>query len=125
VNDILTDLISKLWIFAAYFSAALNSGVHVFMYLYYFLAAVLRGNEKVRRKYLFWGRYLTQLQMFQFGLNLLQAYYDRKVHAPYPPFLITILFYYMISLLVLFANFYVHEYVMSSPKGKQKTSKAE
>jgi elongation of very long chain fatty acids protein 4 len=56
VNDILTDLISKLWIFAAYFSAALNSGVHVFMYLYYFLAAVLRGNEKVRRKYLFWGR---------------------------------------------------------------------
>ncbi|CAM6045430.1 unnamed protein product [Sphagnum compactum] len=109
----------------AYFSAALNSGVHVFMYLYYFLAAVLRGNEKVRRKYLFWGRYLTQLQMFQFGLNLLQAYYDRKVHAPYPPFLITILFYYMISLLVLFANFYVHKYVMSSPKGKQKTSKAE
>jgi hypothetical protein len=63
--------------------------------------------------------------MFQFGLNLLQAYYDRKVHAPYPPFLITILFYYMISLLVLFANFYVHKYVMSSPKGKQKTSKAE
>jgi hypothetical protein len=40
----------------AYFSAALNSGVHVFMYLYYFLAAVLRGNEKVRRKYLFWGK---------------------------------------------------------------------
>ncbi|CAK9857559.1 unnamed protein product [Sphagnum jensenii] len=30
----------------AYFSAALNSGVHVFMYLYYFLAAVLRGMKR-------------------------------------------------------------------------------
>ncbi len=36
-----------------------------------------------------------------------------------------ILFYYMISLLVLFANFYVHKYVMSSSKGNQKANKAE
>ncbi len=36
-----------------------------------------------------------------------------------------ILFYYMISLLVLFANFYVHKYVMSSSKGNQKAKKAE
>jgi hypothetical protein len=30
--------------------------------------------------------------MFQFMLNLVQAYYDRKIHAPYPPFLISVRF---------------------------------
>ncbi|KAG0586690.1 hypothetical protein KC19_2G109800 [Ceratodon purpureus] len=108
----------------AYFSAALNSGVHVFMYLYYFLAACLRGNPKLRAKYLFWGRYLTQFQMFQFMLNLVQAYYDIKTNAPYPQWLIKILFYYMISLLFLFGNFYVQKYIKPS-NGKQKGAKTE
>lgn len=40
----------------AYFSAAVNSGVHVFMYFYYLVSALLRNNERARRKYLFWGR---------------------------------------------------------------------
>ncbi|KAL2622253.1 hypothetical protein R1flu_002458 [Riccia fluitans] len=112
----------------AYFSAALNSGVHVFMYLYYLLAATVGKNEKVRRKYLWWGKYLTQLQMFQFVLNMIQAYTDLKYMDPhkYPRFLFQILFYYMISLLALFGNFYVHKYV-AGPKqvGKSKGRKAE
>ncbi|KAI5055008.1 hypothetical protein GOP47_0030153 [Adiantum capillus-veneris] len=63
----------------AYFSAAINSAVHVFMYLYYLLSALLRNNEKARRKYLFWGKYLTQLQMLQFLFNMIQAYYCIKL----------------------------------------------
>ncbi|KAG6557711.1 hypothetical protein Mapa_000476 [Marchantia paleacea] len=110
----------------AYFSAALNSGVHVLMYLYYLLAATLGKNEKSRRKYLWWGKYLTQLQMFQFVLNMIQAYYDLKNNSPYPQFLIQILFYYMISLLALFGNFYVHKYVSAPAKpAKIKSKKAE
>jgi elongation of very long chain fatty acids protein 4 len=108
----------------AYFSAALNSGVHVFMYAYYFLAACLRSNPKLRAKYLFWGRYLTQFQMFQFMLNLVQAYYDIKTNAPYPQWLIKILFYYMISLLCLFGNFYVQKYIIPSSR-KEKGDKIE
>jgi len=108
----------------AYFSAALNSGVHVFMYAYYFLSAILRNNPKVRAKYLFWGKYLTQLQMFQFMLNLMQAHYDLK-HQRGPQFLITILFYYMISLLMLFGNFYVQKYIMSPSKSKKGGKKTE
>jgi len=109
----------------AYFSAALNSGVHVFMYAYYFLAACLRSNPKLRAKYLFWGRYLTQFQMFQFMLNLIQAYYDIKIKAPYPQWLIKILFYYMISLLCLFGNFYVQKYIVSASSSKEKGDKTE
>ncbi|KAL3691805.1 hypothetical protein R1sor_005456 [Riccia sorocarpa] len=113
----------------AYFSAALNSGVHVFMYLYYLLAATVGKNEKVRRKYLWWGKYLTQIQMFQFVLNMIQAYTDLKFLESwkYPRFLFKILFYYMISLLGLFGNFYVQKYVAPGPKqaGKIKSDKAE
>lgn len=109
----------------AYFSAALNSGVHVLMYAYYFLAACLRSNPKSRAKYLFWGRYLTQFQMFQFLLNLIQAYYDIKINAPYPQWLIKILFYYMISLLFLFGNFYVQKYIKPSSSRKEKGAKTE
>lgn len=111
----------------AYFSAAVNSGVHVFMYFYYLVSALLRNNERARRKYLFWGRYLTQLQMTQFAINMVQAWYDLKINAPYPRFLFQILFYYMISLLVLFANFYFHKYVSSAPTKakKPRRTKAE
>lgn len=98
----------------AYFSAAANSFVHVLMYLYYLLSALLRSDEKVRQKYLFWGKYLTQLQMIQFIFNWIQASYCIKVEAPYPQFLYKILFYYMISLLMLFFNFYVKKYSSSS-----------
>lgn len=94
----------------AYFSAAINSAVHVFMYLYYFLSALLRSNDKARHKYLFWGKYLTQLQMVQFLFNMMQAFYCIKFKAVYPQFLCKVLFYYMISLLVLFSNFYLRKY---------------
>lgn len=98
----------------AYFSAAMNSAVHVLMYLYYLLSALLRNDEKVRQKYLFWGKYLTQFQMIQFIFNWIQASYGIKVQAPYPQFLYKILFYYMISLLMLFFNFYVKKHSTSS-----------
>uniref|UniRef100_A0A0D6QRX1 Very-long-chain 3-oxoacyl-CoA synthase n=1 Tax=Araucaria cunninghamii TaxID=56994 RepID=A0A0D6QRX1_ARACU len=100
----------------AYFSAAMNSAVHVVMYFYYLLSSILRNNDKVRRKYLFWGKYLTQIQMLQFGVNMVHAYYCLKTHAPYPRFLCKILFYYMISLVLLFYNFYLHKYSKSSAK---------
>ncbi|KAH7431649.1 hypothetical protein KP509_08G058600 [Ceratopteris richardii] len=103
----------------AYFSGAINSGVHVIMYLYYLLSSLLRSDEKVRRKYLFWGRYLTQIQMLQFVCNWIQAAYCIKVQAPYPQFLYKILFYYMLSLLMLFANFYMRKYTAMGKK-KQK-----
>ncbi|GLJ43358.1 hypothetical protein SUGI_0900740 [Cryptomeria japonica] len=105
----------------AYFSAAMNSAVHVVMYFYYLLSSILR-NKEIRQKYLFWGRYLTQIQMLQFGVNMVHAYYCVKTQAPYPRFLCKILFYYMISLVVLFYNFYLQKY---NSKSYVKQSKLE
>ena len=81
----------------AYFSAALNSWVHVCMYSYYLLAVLVGKDEKRRKKYLWWGRYLTQMQMAQFALNLCQSVYT-SMYSPYPKFISHILFVYMISL---------------------------
>lgn len=97
----------------AYFSAALNSWVHVCMYSYYLLAVLVGKDEKRRKKYLWWGRYLTQMQMLQFFLNLCQSVY-LLAYPSYPKFISQILFYYMISLLALFGHFYYSKHV--SPK---------
>lgn len=105
----------------AYFSAAINSAVHVFMYLYYLLSAIFRNDEKKRRKYLFWGQFLTQLQMIQFTFNMIQAYYCLKIRPLYPQFLCKILLYYMISLLLLFSNFYMQKYKAPFTKKHSKT----
>ncbi|KAJ3342042.1 hypothetical protein HDU93_003564 [Gonapodya sp. JEL0774] len=100
----------------AYFSAALNSFIHVVMYGYYFCSAI--GIKQVS----FIKKYITMMQMTQFCMMMCQATYD-IVHAifiapglpsPQPPFTATtyplllsvILFFYMISMLALFYNFY-------------------
>lgn len=49
---------------AAWYSVFLNSLVHVFMYAYYFAATALGANPAARRRYLWWGRYLTQFQVW-------------------------------------------------------------
>jgi len=82
-----------------YFSACQNAFVHVLMYSHYFLATL-----KVPAP---WKRYLTQIQMFQFLLNMGQALYVMFFHTAYPRALAYVLFFYMISLLILFGNFYI------------------
>lgn len=97
----------------AYFSAAMNSWVHVVMYFYYLCSSLL-GKDS-RKKYLWWGKYLTQMQMLQFSLNLFQASYNLLSDSAYPRFLNELLFVYMISLLGLFGHFYVQRWVVKSP----------
>lgn len=104
----------------AYFSAAMNSWVHVVMYFYY-LCSSLVGKDS-RKKYLWWGKYLTQMQMLQFSLNLFQATYDMVTDGPYPRWIITFLFWYMVSLLGLFGHFYVKRWVVPKRMSKSKSA---
>jgi hypothetical protein len=61
-------------LYAAYYSACLNSFVHAFMYSYYFLASAIgKDGQGVRKRYLWWGQYLTMFQMFQFVTMILQV----------------------------------------------------
>eukprot|EP00668_Euglena_longa_P015032 GGOE01019079.1.p1 GENE.GGOE01019079.1~~GGOE01019079.1.p1 ORF type:complete len:315 (+),score=88.64 GGOE01019079.1:30-947(+) len=83
----------------SYFSAALNSFVHVVMYSYYLLATF---NVSVPWKY-----HITKFQMLQFLANLIQAACLWWFPIPgYPRLLAQVLFMYMITLLLLFYNFY-------------------
>eukprot|EP00732_Lithocolla_globosa_P003780 Lithocolla_globosa_v1_NODE_3176_length_1740_cov_8.779228.p1 type:complete len:309 gc:universal NODE_3176_length_1740_cov_8.779228:1029-103(-) len=98
----------------AYFSATLNSFIHVVMYSYYLFSSL--GFGFVR----FVKPYITSMQMFQFCLNLVQASYNIMVDIPYPYFLSRILFVYMLSLLALFGNFFLQNYMKSKEEKKSK-----
>jgi len=45
------------------------------MYTYYLLALVFGKDTKKRQKYLWWGKYMTQLQMGQFISMMVQSVY--------------------------------------------------
>lgn len=42
-------------------------------YTYYLLSTMFGKDERLKRTYLWWGRYLTQFQMFQFVTNMGQV----------------------------------------------------
>ncbi|ORC88377.1 elongation of very long chain fatty acids protein 4 [Trypanosoma theileri] len=92
----------------AYWSAMVNSSVHVVMYGYYFLTAVFEEG-KVRRFLNRFKFFITKGQMLQFAINCLQSVYDLYIipqkSLNYDVRLLQLLFWYMISLLVLFGNF--------------------
>uniref|UniRef100_A0A7S2Z4X1 Very-long-chain 3-oxoacyl-CoA synthase n=2 Tax=Eukaryota TaxID=2759 RepID=A0A7S2Z4X1_9CHLO len=101
--------------------AALNSFVHVVMYSYYFLASISSSNPDFRKKYLWWGKYLTTFQILQFVENGAHCIW-MLVKETYSPVMAKFGVYYMITLLTLFGNFYVQKYLSGgSSKKKKKT----
>jgi len=112
----------------AYFSAALNSFVHVIMYGYYLWATFARKLKDGERPTIlhpgFYRPYITRLQMIQFVLDFAQASYGiylGKQGTTYPQGLFWMLWVYMITMLALFGNFYNKAY--SGGKGKSKGGK--
>jgi elongation of very long chain fatty acids protein 4 len=97
----------------SYFSAALNSFVHVVMYSYYLMATFHIIAP--------WKYYITIFQMLQFAINFLQAFalWYKKMPG-YPVLLAQVLLFYMITLLVLFYNFYT-----TSKKAAQEKKRME
>ncbi|KAJ3399430.1 hypothetical protein HDU80_007900 [Chytriomyces hyalinus] len=98
----------------AWFSASLNSFIHVVMYGYYFLSAL--GFKQVA----FIKKYITMMQMTQFCVMMLQAlgvgylypYYAAfrglaNTDFVYPSVCGKMLLWYMVSMLSLFVNFYI------------------
>ncbi|CBN74023.1 conserved unknown protein [Ectocarpus siliculosus] len=84
-----------------YLPIMLNSIVHVLVYLHYVLSAL--------GKHSWWSRHLTKLQLTQFAVILVQsatAFY-RGPDCGSPDFVKVVLLLYMISLLGLFALFFV------------------
>jgi hypothetical protein len=87
----------------AVFSVILNSFVHVIMYSYYLSTTIGYPLNFIKP-------YITAIQMSQFLLMMVQSFCDIVTdYRGYPRFLVWTLFLYMISLLILFYNFFTKD----------------
>ncbi len=90
----------------------INSFIHTIMYSYYTLSTM---GPKVQ-KYLWWKRYLTQLQLAQFVVLAIYGVMIKLLGIPYPNILYyfaqiqTPIFFYM------FYDFYIKSYIDIKPK---------
>eukprot|EP00850_Spirogloea_muscicola_P018781 SM000176S03112 [mRNA] locus=s176:61382:63446:+ [translate_table: standard] len=110
----------------SYFSAGFNSFIHVIMYAYYLLAATIAKEPQRRKKYLFWGKYLTMLQMLQFVSFIGQAIYGLVRPGLYPRGLSRLLFFYSLSLLLFFGDFFFRKHITPvAPQRLQRSEKEE
>uniref|UniRef100_A0A8C5PPU4 Elongation of very long chain fatty acids protein n=1 Tax=Leptobrachium leishanense TaxID=445787 RepID=A0A8C5PPU4_9ANUR len=104
----------------SYFGATLISFIHVLMYSYYGLAAI-----PAMRPYLWWKKYITQCQLTQCVLTMTQTSCAMVWRCAFPMGRLYFQNCYMVSLIILFANFYIQtfsEKTRSTRKDYQKVS---
>ncbi|EEC20302.1 fatty acyl-CoA elongase, putative [Ixodes scapularis] len=89
------------------FGLALNVSVHIIMYTYYFLVTL---GPSVRR-YLWWKKYLTRLQIFQFVVIIIHLSIPIFVDCGFPRYLVYLGCTQTFLILCLFVNFYIHAYI--------------
>jgi hypothetical protein len=95
----------------SYFGSCLNCLVHVIMYSYYGLSVVPQLNGK-----LWWKRYITRFQLIQFCITFSHSAYSLTLDCDFPPWGQYLLSGYMVLMLVLFTNFYIHAYIVHQRK---------
>ncbi|KAJ8299317.1 hypothetical protein KUTeg_023377 [Tegillarca granosa] len=88
----------------AYFSASINSFIHVLMYTYYLLSAM--GPQM--QKYLWWKKYMTTLQLF--WMIMFHTSYAIYTDCGFPKAYMYALIAYTLSHILLFSNFYYQTY---------------
>lgn len=99
-----------------YLTIVLNGLIHTIMYTYYFVS--------LHTKEIPWKSALTLSQMVQFVVMNSQALYLIYTDCrSYPINVVYFYFYYILSLLFLFAQFFLVSYVFKS--GKKKGSKSK
>ncbi|XP_075546096.1 very long chain fatty acid elongase 4-like [Dermacentor variabilis] len=84
----------------------INCLVHVVMYSYYFLSSF----GPALQPYLWWKRYLTQMQIAQLAFFVVYAIVPMVYDCNYPRVMLWIGFVQALLLLTLFCNFYLHAY---------------
>ena len=100
-----------------YLTIVLNGVIHTVMYTYYFVS--------LHTKEIWWKSALTMSQMVQFVLMNAQAGYLLYYGcSSYPNRIIIAYLYYIMTLLALFAHFFVLSYVWKKPSDKKKGAKA-
>jgi len=95
----------------------INSGIHTIMYSYYALAAL---GPKVQ-KYLWWKKYLTQMQLSQFVLILIHSSHFMFLrNCEYPRIFTYLGIFNAVLFFCLFAHFYVRSYLKYKHRNDDK-----
>ncbi|KAH9377216.1 hypothetical protein HPB48_008286 [Haemaphysalis longicornis] len=94
----------------AMFITCVNSAVHVIMYTYYFLSAL----GPSFRRYLWWKKYLTRVQIAQFAAIFLHAIGLVFAKGCYVPFFVTLEILQSAVFFVWFILFYLGAYKQKS-----------
>lgn len=104
----------------SWFCSSLNAFVHIIMYAYYALAAIpsMRGK-------LWWKKYITRLQLIQFVLIFFHTIQTTITGCDFPLWSHILLSSYMISMMVLFGNFYIQAYIKKSRASHKKTDQIQ
>lgn len=97
------------------FHAMLNSFIHLLMYTYYGLSAA--GPQF--RKYLWWKRYMTSMQITQFIFVVIHASQLLFIPCNYPKVFAYWIALYALIFLVLFSDYFNKTYRMKSQKSGQ------
>ncbi|XP_020287680.1 elongation of very long chain fatty acids protein AAEL008004-like [Pseudomyrmex gracilis] len=84
----------------------LNSIVHIVMYSYYLIAAL--GSKY--RKYLWWKKYMTWIQLIQFGIMLCYLLFTLVIDCRMPKVLTYFFVTHVIIFIYLFSDFYRKAY---------------
>lgn len=100
----------------AWFSACLNSLVHIVMYAYYGMCLIPSLKE-----HLWWKKYITTFQLVQFVLILYHTVQTYTSGCDFPLWGQIMLTSYMVVLIILFGNFYIQSYIRRKPAGQKKT----
>ncbi|XP_064480147.1 very long chain fatty acid elongase 7-like [Ornithodoros turicata] len=103
------------------FIVCLNSFVHVVMYTYYFLSAL----GPAYRRYLWWKKYLTMLQIVQFILLLLHSFLVTFSKGTYEPLFSYLSFLQGFVFFTWFMYFYIRAYTRRSGARLAQESTAE
>lgn len=100
------------------FIGLINSFVHIIMYSYYMFAAM--GPQY--QKYLWWKKYITNLQMIQFGMAFLHSAQLLYTDCGYPRWSVCFTLPNAIFFYMLFNDFYHKSYKNNKPAEGQLTS---
>jgi len=100
----------------ATFPNILNNFVHICMYAYYGISAM--GPQY--QKYLWWKKYMTELQIAQFVLCIVHCVRALAIDCEFPKFLTGLLLLNASIFLVLFMNFYIQNYNKQKQLQKHK-----
>ncbi|XP_052012555.1 elongation of very long chain fatty acids protein 2 [Apodemus sylvaticus] len=106
----------------SFFGPTLNSFIHILMYSYYGLSVF-----PSMHKYLWWKKYLTQAQLVQFVLTITHTLSAVVKPCGFPFGCLIFQSSYMMTLVILFLNFYIQTYrkkpakkeLQEQPAGKE------